>query len=146
MEIKEVIDRPSPSLSQLLEVWESSVRATHDFLTEQDIEQLRPVVLEGLRAIPSLYCAMDGNAPRAFLGMAGENIEMLFVDAQFRGKGTGSSLIRLALDKGCRFVDVNEQNPQALGFYQHMGFSVIGRDEKDGLGLPFPILHMSLSD
>ncbi len=41
-------------------------------------------------------------------------------------------------------VDVNEQNEQALGFYQHLGFSVIGRSPLDGQGKPYPLLHMEL--
>ena len=41
-------------------------------------------------------------------------------------------------------VDVNEQNPQAVGFYQHMGFHVISRSPIDDMGKPFPILHMKL--
>lgn len=41
-------------------------------------------------------------------------------------------------------VDVNEQNPQAIGFYEKMGFKPIGRSEKDGSGKPYPIIHMSL--
>ncbi|OAT53609.1 histone acetyltransferase [Providencia heimbachae ATCC 35613] len=42
-------------------------------------------------------------------------------------------------------IDVNEQNPQAVGFYQHMGFSQYRRSELDGQGNPFPVLHMRLN-
>ena len=73
--------------------------------------------------------------------MEGDSIEMLFVHADFQGRGIGSALMREALSLGARRVDVNEQNPQALGFYQRMGFEVVSRDAVDGLGLPFPILH-----
>ncbi|MNC71507.1 putative N-acetyltransferase YjaB [compost metagenome] len=41
-------------------------------------------------------------------------------------------------------LDVNEQNPQALGFYEHMGFEVYERSEFDEQGNHFPILHMRL--
>jgi putative acetyltransferase len=41
-------------------------------------------------------------------------------------------------------VDVNEQNDQAVGFYRRMGFEVAGRSAVDGLGQPFPLLHMRL--
>lgn len=40
-------------------------------------------------------------------------------------------------------VDVNEQNPQALHFYLHMGYRITGRDALDSTGRPFPILHLS---
>ncbi|AGN24357.1 acetyltransferase [Erysipelothrix rhusiopathiae SY1027] len=39
-------------------------------------------------------------------------------------------------------MDVNEQNYQARGFYEHLGFEVFERSEFDEAGRPFPILHM----
>ena len=38
--------------------------------------------------------------------------------------------------------DVNEQNVQAVGFYRHMGFVVVGRSPTDDAGRPYPLLHM----
>jgi putative acetyltransferase len=46
---------------------------------------------------------------------------------------------------GANEVDVNEQNPQGVGFYRHMGFEQVGRSELDGQGNPFPLLHMKLA-
>jgi putative acetyltransferase len=40
---------------------------------------------------------------------------------------------------------VNEQNPQAVGFYEHIGFLITGRSTLDGQGKPFPLLHMKLA-
>ena len=37
---------------------------------------------------------------------------------------------------------VNEQNPQAIGFYLRMGFEMVGRSAVDSLGKPYPLLHM----
>ncbi|MEN0678671.1 GNAT family N-acetyltransferase, partial [Plesiomonas shigelloides] len=45
---------------------------------------------------------------------------------------------------GATKVEVNEQNPLAVGFYEHMGFKVISRSPVDDMGKPFPILHMTL--
>ena len=145
MYLTELEDRTPMHITALLGVWESSVRATHDFLAEKDIRFLRPYVEQALTAVPRLFCMATRQGedlrPVAFLGMDGDGIEMLFVHADFRGKGIGSALMGAALSLGARRVDVNEQNPQALGFYQHMGFEVVSRDAVDGLGLPFPILH-----
>lgn len=47
-------------------------------------------------------------------------------------------------DLGARRLDVDEQNAQAVGFYLHYGFQVVGRSETDGMGEPFPLLHMRL--
>ncbi len=128
----------------LLAVWESSVRATHDFLKEDDVEYLRPYVEQSLQEVPLLFYAEENGAPCAFLGMEGDSIEMLFVAAEARGRGIGSALMRQALSRGACRVDVNEQNPQALAFYHHFGFEVTSRDAANALGLPYPILHCAL--
>ncbi|GAM72145.1 acetyltransferase [Vibrio sp. JCM 19236] len=39
---------------------------------------------------------------------------------------------------------MNEQNPEAAGFYKKMGFKVTSRSPLDDMGKPFPILHMEL--
>jgi putative acetyltransferase len=39
-------------------------------------------------------------------------------------------------------VDVNEQNPAACGFYEALGFVVVGRSPVDDDGRPFRLLHM----
>ena len=146
MYLKDAAERPETLINRLLSLWESSVRATHHFLSEKDILHLRPMAAEALRTVPVLMLAMEEEEPVAFLGMDGESVEMLFVDAAFRGRGAGGTLFREAVRRGARRVDVNEQNPQALSFYLHMGFVVSGRDDVDGLGLPFPLLHLSIAE
>ena len=80
-----------------------------------------------------------------FMGLAGENIEMLFVDNGFRRKGLGRQLVRHAVDElHATTVDVNEQNTQAVEFYQHIGFRVVSKSEQDSEGKPYPILHLRL--
>ena len=37
---------------------------------------------------------------------------------------------------------VNEQNPQAVGFYEHLGFQTYKRTECDEEGNPYPLLYM----
>lgn len=75
------------------------------------------------------------------------HLEALFVDASARGLGVGKRLIShaLALHPDLS-VDVNEQNQQAIEFYQHMGFQVTGRSEQDNQGRPYPLLHLSKSN
>lgn len=132
--------------AEIVEVWEASVRASHHFLSEEDIRFLRPLVRDEFLAAVDLYCARDG-AGRilGFMGVADGKVEMLFLAPDSRGKGLGRLLLRFAVDGlGADKVDVNEQNPAALGFYEHMGFRVVSRSPVDGLGKPFPILHMAL--
>ncbi|MEK3795991.1 acetyltransferase [Paenibacillus sp. FSL R7-0204] len=135
------------TLSQeLLVIWENAVRATHLFLTPQDIEDLRPLVLQGIAEIRHLITYTDSEGhPLGFIGIQDQKIEMLFVDPAVRGLGIGKSLVDYALHHlNVHSVDVNEDNPQAAGFYEHLGFQVYGRSEQDEQGKPWPILHMRL--
>jgi len=131
---------------KLIEIWEASVRATHDFLNEADIQALKPLILGQYFDAVDLVCAKTNNGDvSGFCGVHDGNIEMLFISPEARGKGIGSLLASHAINmKGATKVDVNEQNAQALGFYLRMGFSVIGRSPLDGQGKPYPLLHMEL--
>ncbi|WP_337137214.1 GNAT family N-acetyltransferase [Morganella morganii] len=128
----------------LVAIWESSVRATHDFLCEADIGKLRPLLLNTYLPNLNVVVAQDENGEiHGFLGTDANRIEMLFVDAAIRGKGTGKFLLNYAVEQlQADELDVNEQNPQGAGFYRHMGFAQTGRSELDGEGNPFPLLHM----
>ncbi|WP_319584797.1 acetyltransferase [uncultured Pseudodesulfovibrio sp.] len=131
---------------ELLLVWERSVRATHDFLAENDIESLRSLILKHYFDAVTLSCARDEHGKiLGFSGVFNGNLEMLFIDPESRGQGIGTALCRHAVDHlGVTSVDVNEQNPQALGFYEHFGFKIIGRSPLDGQGKPYPLLHLAL--
>lgn len=130
----------------LLDLWEASVRVSHLFLTKDDIGQLRPVVAAALHAVDLTWLEDDTGLPLAFMGVDGEMIEMLFVAPHLRGAGLGSRLIGHAIAVlGATRVDVNEQNPRALDFYQKKGFRQVGRSATDGQGRKFPILHLALA-
>lgn len=128
----------------LITIWESSVRATHDFLPESDIERLKPLIKEQYMPNVNLFVAMDDNdILLGFIGTYENRIEMLFIDSNERGQGIGKQLLKYALNElQVDEVDVNEQNPQTIGFYQYMGFSIVGRSDVDGEGNPYPLLTM----
>lgn len=128
----------------LLTVWESSVRATHFFLHEEDIVKLRHEIPGYFDAVTLRGWRNEQGTISGFIGIHGQNIEMLFVDANARGLGAGKALLKWALEQDAHSVDVNEQNPQAIGFYEHMGFRVTGRSPLDGQGRAFPLLHMRI--
>ena len=80
------------------------------------------------------------------MGIDGDAVDALFVTPEYCGKGIGRALMEHAeTEFGTCRVDVNEQNPQALGFYLHLGYIVEARSPLDGQGLPFPILHLRKS-
>jgi putative acetyltransferase len=137
-------DRDNNLLDILLKIWESSVRATHVFLSENNIRDLIPKVEEGIKTIERLFVVINEmNTYCAFMGISKDKIEMLFVGAEFRGKGIGGKLINYAIDTlNVLYVDVNEQNEQAIGFYKKYGFELLNRSEKDDYGNLFPILHL----
>lgn len=138
-------ERTGKLTDALTALWEASVRATHHFLTEEDVRKLLPFVREGLSGTGILAVAYDGDTPVAFMGIEGEKIEMLFVAPAYFGKGIGRELAELAITQyRVSYVDVNEQNPQAAGFYRCIGFEVYGRTESDEQGNPFPVLKMKL--
>ena len=148
MEIRQIApaDRDQALLEALLTVWEASVRATHAFLSDGEIQQIAAFVPQAVREVPLLAVAYDGGTPAGFLGVAGEKLEMLFLAPEYRGRGLGRELLQRGVQAwGVRSLDVNEQNPQARGFYEHMGFRVTGRRETDGQGRPYPLLSMSLA-
>lgn len=131
---------------EVVDVWEASVRATHDFLKEEDIEYFRPLILNQYLGAVELSCIRDQeNKILGFMGVAGEGLEMLFIHPKARGMGIGKSLLEYAInDLKIWKVDVNEDNQQAVGFYKHFGFKIVKRSPLDDLGKPYPILHMEL--
>jgi putative acetyltransferase len=139
-----------PSLPQdrdhLLELWERSVRATHRFLTDKDISGLRPLVAQELAgdSIAWWVLVTSDNVPIGFMGYTPNTVEALFIDPDQIGKGGGRLLIEQAqrLAGGELSVDVNEQNDEARGFYERLGFRVVGRSPTDSGGRPFPLLHL----
>ncbi|MBO0451302.1 GNAT family N-acetyltransferase [Enterococcus sp. MJM16] len=142
--IRQINQKNKRDLDALLAIWESSVAATHTFLTTEDIEALKPEVKKGLLMIDQLYGYYEQQLV-GFIGVENEKVEMLFVDAKNRGQGIGKKLLQYAIDLlNIKYVDVNEQNEQGFGFYQHMGFQVMNRSELDNQGNAFPILHLKL--
>ncbi|MCE7554912.1 GNAT family N-acetyltransferase [Aliivibrio fischeri] len=131
---------------EMLSVWENSVRSTHDFINDEDIEFFKPIIIEHAFPSVTLRCIKNNNgAILGFIGVLNQKIEMLFILNEARGEGIGTALLTYAVNElNAESVDVNEQNPQAVGFYQHMGFKVESRSELDDMGKPFPILHMKL--
>ena len=142
------LDTPHPSdFPTLLNIWESSVKATHHFLKPEDVEFFKKSIQENkLFDLVNLTLARDeDNKIRGFIGVSDDAIEMIFLDPGTMGKGVGKQLLRYAIDElKITKVDVNEQNEHALKFYEHFGFRIISRSEVDGTGKPYPILHLQL--
>lgn len=137
----EVTDYP-----RLVEIWESAVLSTHDFLKAEDFLYYKENLPTYFQYVNLLGFEQEG-VLIGFMGIAEGNLEMLFIDSQYRGRGIGKKLITYGIENlRVTKVDVNEQNPQAVGFYEHMGFRIDKRSDRDGEGKAYPILHMRLKD
>ncbi|MDR2387551.1 MAG: GNAT family N-acetyltransferase [Deltaproteobacteria bacterium] len=132
---------------KVIELWDSSVSATHHYISKKDFDFYRTILPEYLLEV-DLYGAVDkNNKLKAFMGVSSDKIEMLFVKPKEMGKGYGKFLVNHAINKlGIKKVDVNEQNTKALGFYEKMGFEMVSRSELDGEGLAYPILALKFKD
>ncbi len=133
--------------SQILEIWEASVRATHHFLSEEDIAFYKPLILKYALPDVDLYGVLSGEKICGFIGVSKEKAEMLFLRPEYRKQGLGRKLLEFAIKRLKIYkIDVNEENPDALGFYLHLGYRIISRDALDGNGKPHPILHLEYNN
>jgi len=144
----QILPLSESDFTEVTSIWEASVRASHHFLSEADIQFYKPLILNGYLPILSLFgirAASGGIA--GFIGVAERRIEMLFVHPDDFEKGIGKALCRFAVQELRAWeVDVNEDNQEALKFYIKMGFKIVGRSPLDPSGKPFPILHLKAND
>lgn len=130
---------------RLEDIWDSAVSNTHHFLAKEDFEYFKKNIPNYFEFV-ELYVHINSTEQiTGFIGVAEGNLEMLFIHNDFRGSGLGKLLLNYAIDRlHISKVDVNEQNHQAVGFYEHMGFKLLDRSETDEQGKPYPILHLGL--
>lgn len=148
MKIVQINKRDSILVQKLLDVWESSVKATHLFLSVDEINNIKQYVPQALKDVSILVIAENksGN-PVGFMGVDDKRLEMLFVLDKYRGQGIGKQLLQYGIENySINELTVNEQNPRAKGFYEHMGFEVYKRTELDEQGNPYPLLYMKRVD
>ncbi len=146
MKIVEVNNRTSILINQLLEVWENSVKATHLFLSNEEIIKIKKYVPQAISKISHLIIIEnDSNMPIAFMGIESEKLEMLFITNNERGKCLGKQLLNYGIENyNVNELIVNEQNLNAKQFYEYMGFKEYKRSEIDEQGNAYPILYMRL--
>ena len=144
MNLYVVTQREPQLIHQFTAIWEDSVRASHLFLSEAEIQEIKAYVPQALTGVSRLLVAERVlGQPVAFMGIEGPRLEMLFLSPAERGAGLGRQLLEYGiLHYDLQELTVNEQNPQAVGFYQHMGFETYRRTDCDEQGGPYPLLYM----
>lgn len=148
MTIIEIDNRTTTLINELLEVWEDSVKATHLFLSNEEINKIKEYVPQALKEVSHLVIIKnEKDIPIAFMGIEGTKLEMLFIKNSERGKGLGKQLLTYGIENhNVNELVVNEQNPNAKAFYEHLGFRVYKRADLDEQGNHYPILYMRLEN
>jgi putative acetyltransferase len=127
----------------VLEIWERSVIATHNFLTQSDFEEIKCFVKTIDFIDLQVFCLKNNDFVIGFIALANKKIEMLFLDPEYFGQGLGQKLLSFAVNEMyADTLDVNEQNVKALKFYNKFGFETYERSDKDDQGRNYPILRM----
>lgn len=144
MEIYEVDNRNDILIKRLVDIWESSVLKTHNFLSKDDFYKIKEYVPKYLKIVEHLIVAKEDSIV-GFIGINNKKIEMLFIDADFIGKKIGEYLTNYVISNyNANEVTVNEDNIKAVGFYEHLGFRTYNRTDFDEEGNPYPLLYMKL--
>ena len=144
MKIIEITELTPLQEKQLIEVWEESVKSTHFFLSEAEIQKIKAMVPQALNGVSHLIVAASEDVNFvAFMGIEKQKLEMLFIYPEEQGKGLGRKLLQYAMEKyAVNELTVNEENGLAKDFYEHMGFSVYKRTDHYEEGNPYPLLYM----
>lgn len=141
-------ERAAELVQRLLEIWEKSVRATHTFLVEEEILKIKEYVPGAICNVETLLILCEDDEisrPLGFMGIEGKKIEMLFLSPDVCGKGFGKMLVKYGIEIfSAKEVTVNEQNPNAKGFYEHLGFKTYKTSATDEQGNPYLIAWMRL--
>ena len=100
-------------------------------MANEEIEKIKEYVPQAIKEVSDLVIIKDeNNVPVGFMGIEEQKLEMLFIKNSQRGKGLGKQLLNYGIEYYCvKELTVNEQNPTAKGFYEHLGFRTYKRSE-----------------
>lgn len=127
MKIIEISHRDSELIQILLKVWEKSVRATHLFLSNDEIKNIKQYVPQALNEVSHLIIIENKKRnPVGFMRIENESLEMLFITPEEREKGFEKQLIQYGIEHyAVKRLAVNEQNPKRKDFMNIWAFKFI---------------------
>jgi ribosomal protein S18 acetylase RimI-like enzyme len=121
---------PEPELSRYL-ARSFAVEGIRTSIEEDGVTMLIAENREG-RAIGYAYIRASPDPPAGVSGDRVFEIVRFYVDGAFQGRGVGAALMQESLDETQRrgadtvWLQVWSEAPWAIGFYQRMGFAVVG--------------------
>jgi putative acetyltransferase len=128
---------------RIMDIWRRAVDATHHFLSQDDRIAIEEELSAFVPQIEFVLAVSEDDRVLGFMFVHDGHLEALFIDPDHHGKGIGKALVQTALaDHPNLTTDVNEQNPQALGFYERIGFTRTGCSALDAQGRPYPLIHL----
>ncbi|WP_208922124.1 GNAT family N-acetyltransferase [Enterococcus cecorum] len=141
------LDQRDTYLQPIVQLWEANVKVTHTFLTKEEIQNIKQYVPQAVEHVQHLCIALSEKGELlGFIGVADQRLEMLFIQVNARGQGISKQLLRYVIKNfDVNELTVNEQNPQAIGFYEHLGFVTYKRTDLDEEGQPYLLLYMKLA-
>lgn len=141
--IIEVENREDKLINNLVLLWDNSVKSTHLFLSNEEIDNIKKYVPNALNMVSHLIVLYENDEIVGFMGIEGNKLEMLFIKSTDLKRGYGKKLLEYGIKKNkVNCLTVNEQNPNAISFYEHLGFVTYKRSKLDEQGNSYPILYM----
>lgn len=111
-------------IDKIMEIWLNSNIEAHNFIDKSYWEKNFEMVKNALPQA-EIYIYEENNNIMGFVGLVENYIAGIFVEKNFRGKGTGKKLLNYAKSiKNNLTLNVYEKNIDAVKFYKREGFTV----------------------
>jgi len=123
--------------NELIKTWEDDLKVTSKMIEEPHVFNF--MIDEEIRGFYILNLPIENNI----------ELEFLFIDPVFIGKGVGKTLLMSAFKKaislGCTTIKILS-DPNATSFYEKQGFKTIDKKESTIPNRFLPIMEKDLSD
>lgn len=111
-------------IDKIMEIWLNSNIEAHNFIDKSYWKKNFEMVKNALPQ-SEIYIYEENNNIMGFVGLVENYIAGIFVEKNFRGKGTGKKLLDYAKSiKNNLTLNVYEKNIDAVKFYKREGFTV----------------------
>lgn len=112
-------------IEQIIKIWlNANIRAHHFIDSSYWIDNYAAV--KKMLPEATIYVHDSNGQIQGFLGLNGDYIEGIFVDAEYQSKGIGSQLLNYAKERQNKLLlNVYKRNERAVTFYLREGFVIL---------------------